>query len=69
MTFYLYKCNNGLVSFEDYKMKEIEGKIAQFYGGKTGELSYFNLRTNNVLIVCKQLTQMEIEKFKEDCWK
>ena len=22
MTFYLYKCNNGLVSFEDYKVKE-----------------------------------------------
>ena len=67
MTFYLYKCNNGLVSFEDYRMKEIEGKMVQFYGGKIGELSYFNLRTNNVLIVCKQLTKLEIEKFKEDC--
>ena len=67
MTFYLYKCYNGLVSFEDYKVKGVDGKMVQFYGGKTGKLSYFNLRMDNILIVCKQLTKLEIEKFKEDC--
>ena len=67
MTFYLYECNNGLVSFEDYKVKWVEGKMVLFYGVKIG--NYLILRTNNVLIVCKQLTKLEIEKFKEDCRK